>query len=133
MKKNIFRIIISSIVLVLTLVVLVGCGGKKNVTTAPVDTTADNGNSNNNNNNNNNNQYLSTARTIKVVQIEGNATVTDTEETTKCFPGMNLYDGDTLTVSKDSTLVVKFDDDKYVYLGENTVISIKSEGYRIKS
>lgn len=129
MRKNIFRILISSIVLVLTMITLVGCGGSKNKPTTTKEPDNSNTNNNgNNNNNNNNNQYLSTARTIKVVQIEGNATVTDTEETTKCFPGMNLYDGDTLTVSKDSTLVVKFDDDKYVYLGENTVISIKSEG-----
>lgn len=128
MRKNIFKIFLSSIVLVLTLVTLVGCGGSKNKPTTTKEPDNSNTNNNGNNNNNNNNQYLSTARTIKVVQIEGNATVTDTEETTKCFPGMNLYDGDTLTVSKDSTLVVKFDDDKYVYLGENTVISIKSEG-----
>lgn len=119
-KKNIFKAIISSIVLVLAILLLVGCGSKnKKITTEPTNTT---------NNNNNNNNFLTTARSIKVVQISGAASVTDTEETTKCFAGMNLYDGDTLTVSKDSTLVIKFDDDKYVYLGENTTISIKSEG-----
>ena len=121
MKKNLFRILISSIVLVLTMLILVGCGSKNRPTTKEPD------NSNTNNNNNNNN-YLSTARSIKVVQIDGNATVTDTDGSTACFPGMNLYDGDTLTVKEKSTLVVKFDEDKYVYLGENTIIKIKSEG-----
>lgn len=129
-KKNIFKTIISSIVFVLTILLLVGCSGKKQVrpTEAPINSTEENNNTNNNNNNNNNNHFLSTARSIKVVQIDGKATVTDDEETVKCFPGMNLYDGDTLTVSKDSTLIVKFDEDKYVYLGENTTIVIKSEG-----
>ena len=77
---------------------------------------------------NNSGRLIDSARTIKVVQIEGTATVTDDNETIDCFKGMNLYDGDILNVSKDSILVVKFDEDKYVYLGENTKVNIKSEG-----
>ena len=77
---------------------------------------------------NNGGRLIDSARTIKVVQIEGSATVTDDSETIDCFKGMNLYDGDVLNVSKDSILVVKFDEDKYVYLGENTKVNIKSEG-----
>ena len=78
--------------------------------------------------NNNNNQFLDSARTIKVVQVEGSASVTDDEGTTSCFKGMNLYNGDKVNVNADSVLVIKFDEDKYTYLGENTIISIKSEG-----
>jgi hypothetical protein len=77
---------------------------------------------------NNGERLLDSARNIKIVQIEGSATVTDDTETVDCFKGMNLYDGDTLNVGKDSVIVVKFDEDKYVYLGENSKVNIKSEG-----
>ncbi len=79
-------------------------------------------------NNNNNGTFLDSARNIKVVQMEGTGTVTDDTETVDCFKGMNLYDGDVLTVGTESIIVVKFDDDKYVYLGEETKVNIKSEG-----
>ena len=79
-------------------------------------------------NGNNNNGYLDSARTIKIVQIEGSATVTDDEGSSSCFKGMNLYNGDKVNVNADSVLVIKFDEDKYTYLGENTIINIKSEG-----
>ena len=121
LKKNLFKSLITSIILVFAIVFLASCGKKSTPTTKPDDT-------NNNNNNGGNNQLLSTARSIKVVQVDGGATVTDSKTTTNCFKGMNLYDGDTLTVNADSTLVIKFDDDKYVYLGEKTIINIKSEG-----
>lgn len=75
-----------------------------------------------------NDNYLDSARSIKVVQIEGKATVSDEKETIDCFCGMNLYDGDSLNVLDESTLVVRFDEDKYVYLGSNTKIKIKSDG-----
>ncbi|MBQ6784033.1 MAG: hypothetical protein IJP63_08540, partial [Acholeplasmatales bacterium] len=73
-------------------------------------------------NGNNNNGYLDSARTIKIVQIEGSATVTDEEGSSSCFKGMNLYNGDKVNVNADSVLVIKFDEDKYTYLGENTII-----------
>ncbi len=73
-------------------------------------------------------QLIQSARTIKIVQIEGEATVTDEYETSECFRGMNLYDGDKIEVKANSVLVIKFDEDKYVYLGENTTINLKSEG-----
>ena len=73
-------------------------------------------------------RYLDSARTIKIVELEGSANVTDDRETIACFKGMNLYDGDSVDVLADSVLVIKFDEDKYVYLGENTKINLKSEG-----
>ena len=76
----------------------------------------------------NNDNLLDSARTIKIVQIEGSATVTDESGTNDCFKGMNLYSGDTVDVNENSVLVIKFDEDKYTYLGENTTINIKSEG-----
>ena len=76
----------------------------------------------------NNDNILDSARTIKIVQIEGSATVTDESGTNDCFKGMNLYNGDKVNVNADSVLVIKFDEDKYTYLGENTIINIKSEG-----
>ena len=71
---------------------------------------------------------LDSARNIKIVQIEGSGTVTDDKDTITCFKGMNLYDGDSLKVNEESVIVVRFDEDKYVYLGENTKVNIKSEG-----
>ena len=72
--------------------------------------------------------FLDSARSIKVVEIEGSATLEDEDESIPCFKGMNLYSGDKVTVNQKSVLVVRFDEDKYVYLGENTKINIKSEG-----
>ena len=73
-------------------------------------------------------ELIESARTIKIVLLEGSATVTDEFETSDCFKGMNLYDGDKLVVNENSLLVIRFDEDKYVYLGENTTISVKSQG-----
>jgi len=73
-------------------------------------------------------KYIDSARSIKIVQMEGTGTVTDDTETVNCFKGMNLYDGDVLNVGTESIIVVKFDDDKYVYFGEETKVNIKSEG-----
>lgn len=111
MKKWLIIIISSVVVLAtaVTLILVFTLGGKK---TEDPDNT----------------KLLDSARTIKIVQIEGDANVSDGEEEIKCFKGMNLYDGDLVSVLKDSTIVVKFDEDKYVYLGENTKIKIKSEG-----
>ena len=75
-----------------------------------------------------NDKLLDSARSIKIVQIEGTATVSDDKEELTCFKGMNLYDGDSLYIGPNSVLVIRFDDDKYVYLGEDTKINIKSEG-----
>ena len=81
-----------------------------------------------NNSNSDEGRLLDSARNIKVVQVDGSATVSYEEENANCFKGMNLYDGDTVLVNNESTIVIKFDEDKYVYLGENTKIKIKSEG-----
>lgn len=81
-----------------------------------------------NNSNTETGNLIDSARTIKVVQLEGSANVRDNKETVACFKGMNLYDGDVVDVLANSTLVVKFDEDKYVYLAENTTINIKSDG-----
>ncbi len=135
-KRNLLFSLISSIVLVFTIMLLAGCGGTKtkNVTKAKTNantnakTTASNVTTKKNDNNNNNEHLLSTARTIRVVKVEGTASVYDGEETTACYKGMYLYDGDTLTVAANSTLIVKFDEDKYVYLGGDTIVNIKSSG-----
>ena len=107
MFKKVFVIIAASLLLVIT-AFLSSCGGG--------------------NNNDNTGQLLDSARSIKVVQIEGSANVTDAKETTACFKGMNLYSGDKVDVSANSVLVVRFDADKYVYLGENTTVNIVSVG-----
>ncbi len=113
MKKTIRFFKIFSIFALILLFALASCGG---------------GNSNNSNSNNLSADVMSSGRTIKVVKIEGEAEVVDENGATKCFKGMNLYDGDKLNVKADSVLVIKFDEDKYVYLGENTTISVKSQG-----
>ena len=78
--------------------------------------------------NNDSRELIDSARKIKIVQMEGKATVTDDRETLNCYVGMNLYSGDYVEVSKESVLVIKFDEDKYVYLGENTKINLLSVG-----
>ena len=106
--KKLFIVMISSLSLILALF-LASCGKG-------------------NNDNTNNGQLIDSARSIKVVQIEGKANVSDSKETTECFKGMNLYSGDKVDVLANSVLVVRFDSDKYVYIGENTTINILSVG-----
>ena len=97
---------------------LAACGGSNNntTTTQTVETQE------------NNPQPIGQARSIKIVQIEGEATVTDDKETIACFKGMNLYDGDELNVKENSKLVLKFDEDKYIYIDQLSEVKIKSEG-----
>lgn len=119
-KKKLLIIIISSIVVfatALTLILVFTLGGSNSQSS---------GQSQDNPVVEPNNSYQ--ARSIKVVQIDGEASVTADNETINCFKGMNLYDGDTLNVKAESVIVVKFDQDKYIYLGENTEVKIKSEG-----
>ena len=108
------RLFISLAAIIVMLITLVSCGGKK-TEDSPATTT-------------NQPTLVDSARSIKVVELDGTATVTDESETINCFKGMNLYDGDIVNVLADSVLVIKFDSDKYVYLGENTKINIKSSG-----
>lgn len=108
-KKLLIIIIISSAVLLITAITLI------------LVFTLGKGNSNEDG-------YIDSARSIKVVQIDGSATVNDGEKDLTCFRGMNLYSGDKVCVNSDSVLVIRFDQDKYIYLGENTKINIKSEG-----
>lgn len=75
-----------------------------------------------------NNGSIGEARSIKIVALEGSATLTDGNEKIDCFKGMNLYDGDHIDVLDNSVLVARFDEDKYVYFAENTSINIKSSG-----
>lgn len=72
--------------------------------------------------------FVDVARKIKIVQLEGTATVTDEDDTYDCFVGMNLYSGDVLEVANQSVAVVKFDNDKYVYFGSNSKVNIVSDG-----
>ena len=105
--KKFLTIIISSLVLMLT-IFLASCGSS--------------------NNEENKGNLLDSARSIKIVQIEGSGNVSDGKETVACFKGMNLYSGDTLNVDANSVIVIRFDEDKYVYLGENTKVNILSVG-----
>lgn len=81
-----------------------------------------------NNNTNDNERLLDSARSIKIVQITGSGSVSDEDGSYNCYKGMNLYDGDTLDVASNSVIVIKFDQDKYAYLDENTTAVIKASG-----
>ena len=109
MKK--FYFFIATSLSLLLMLLLIACGGK-----------------NNNNAETSRGMLIDSARSIKIVQMDGKATVKDEKEELDCFKGMNLYDGDTLNIGEGAVLVIRFDEDKYVYLGENTKINIKSEG-----
>lgn len=108
--KKLYFFVATSLSLLLMLL-LIACGGK-----------------NNNNAETSRGMLIDSARSIKIVQMDGKATVKDEKEELDCFKGMNLYDGDTLNIGEGTVLVIRFDEDKYVYLGENTKINIKSEG-----
>ena len=80
------RLFISLAAIIVMLITLVSCGGKK-TEDSPATTT-------------NQPTLVDSARSIKVVELDGTATVTDESETINCFKGMNLYDGDIVIVKR---------------------------------
>ena len=69
-------------------------------------------------------------RKISVASIAGNVSVSreGISDQITVYEGMNLQDKDVVTVSESGTLILKLDDDKYVYLEPDTRIEINAAG-----
>lgn len=69
-------------------------------------------------------------RSISVATVTGEAAVSRAGQTEllSCYEGMKLQDQDVLTVADDGGIVLKLDDDKYVYLEPNAKIRISATG-----
>ena len=72
-------------------------------------------------------------RSILVIEINGNVSVTRDGQTIEAYPQMKLRSGDGMTVPAGGYARLKLDDDKYVFLEENTVISLEAAGTAAKS
>ena len=69
-------------------------------------------------------------RNIRVIDKIGTVNVyrESIEDTLEAYVDMNLESGDEVSVGAASELDLKLDDDKYVYVEENTQLSLKAEG-----
>lgn len=69
-------------------------------------------------------------RSISVATVTGKAAVSRAGQSDpiSCYEGMKLQDQDELSVSDDGGIVLKLDDDKYVYLEPNAKIRISASG-----
>ena len=67
-------------------------------------------------------------RSIIVVEVEGKVSVSRDGNSYDAYPQMKLRSGDGLSVPAGGFARLKLDGDKYVYLEENTVISLQAAG-----
>ncbi|WP_283162775.1 InlB B-repeat-containing protein [Tannockella kyphosi] len=76
-----------------------------------------------------NNDSQESYRTIKVLEYDGTATI-DREDIGEIsiYDGMQLVSGDKITVDQDSYVRLVLDEDKYIYIEANTVLSIVASG-----
>ena len=65
-------------------------------------------------------------RSIRVQSLEGTVRIIRTDETMDAYESMNLKNKDRIVTEKDSSCVLKLDDDKYVYVGPVSVIDLES-------
>ena len=72
-------------------------------------------------------------RSIIVIEVSGNVTVTRDGQSIDAYPQMKLRSGDGMVVTGGGYARLKMDDDKYVFLEENTVISLEAAGTAAKS
>ena len=67
-------------------------------------------------------------RSIKVFSIDGNVTINREEKTISASKNMKLKNDDVITVSSNSSTVLKLDSDKFVMAKENTTIKLLATG-----
>ena len=65
-------------------------------------------------------------RSIKIESLEGEAVVKRSDKNLNVYLDMNLRSGDSLETKANSSVVVKLDEDKYIYVGENSKIDLIS-------
>ena len=67
-------------------------------------------------------------RSIIVFDVEGSVSISRDGESLAAYKNMKLRSGDGVTVADGAFARLKLDDDKYVYLEANTVISLQASG-----
>ena len=72
-------------------------------------------------------------RSIIVVDVDGTVNVKRDGMSLEAYPQMKLRSGDGLDVGNGGFARLKLDGDKYVYLEENTVISLEADGDEVNS
>ncbi len=102
-RKNSRRVVLTAALLLLTLLLsaAVACSGRKK---------------------------QETYRTITVVSVTGNATVSNDKKTVAAYENMALYDGDTVTVAEGASLSILLDGDKYMLAEGGTTFSLEATG-----
>jgi|GEM_PF-3392023 len=69
-----------------------------------------------------------TLRSIKVIELDGTCNIIRNGETIAAQKDMDLYTDDVVEVSEGSFAEIRLDDDKFLYLDENTIIDISATG-----
>ena len=67
-------------------------------------------------------------RAAKVLEISGTCTVERGGKVIDATKGMELFSEDILVVGKGSSTRIKIDEDKFIYLGENSRLSLSMTG-----
>ncbi|MBQ5332135.1 MAG: InlB B-repeat-containing protein [Oscillospiraceae bacterium] len=68
-------------------------------------------------------------RVLKVFEMAGTSVITrESSGELDAYVGMNLENGDLLTVGEESTLRLSLDNDKYILLDEGTVMKLNAQG-----
>ena len=65
-------------------------------------------------------------RNIKIVELEGDATITRKDKEYDAYVNMSLRSNDNILVKEASSLILKLDSDKYLYVGEKSNIDLVS-------
>ena len=68
------------------------------------------------------------ARTIKIVEVEGTASVRNVSSIEDAYEGQLLVSGDEVIVNQSSNILLLLDKDKHVYAGEGADFVIVAEG-----
>ncbi len=67
-------------------------------------------------------------RILKIFEVNGTGNVDRQSTVISAYEGMKLESNDTLSVGNESTIRLSLDDNKYILLDQNTVMSFKAEG-----
>lgn len=66
-------------------------------------------------------------RNIKIEILNGDVLVTRSEKEIEAYKDMKLQSGDNIKTSDESNVIFKLDDDKYIYIGDNSNIDLVAE------
>lgn len=73
-------------------------------------------------------------RSIKVTELKGQTIITDSSQNQNdAYTGMNLKSGNQVAVQTESSMVLLFDSDKYMFADENTKFRVEAVGSDTKA